>query len=134
MGSRRDKPMSARAERQAMIALVAVFALLVQMLAPTLAVAGPASGPGTQVICTSHGLQTIQTGDAAPAQDSPAAACDHCVCPPAAATPAAVVAPAAAVRYAVAAIDVRRANSPVAPGRGLAAPPPPSRGPPSLLT
>lgn len=39
VGVRQQKPVSARAERRAMIALVAMFALLVQMPAPTLAVA-----------------------------------------------------------------------------------------------
>ena len=70
VGSRRQKPMSVRAERRATIALVALFALLVQMLAPALAVAAPA--PGEQVICTGHGLQTIKLGETAPAKDTPA--------------------------------------------------------------
>jgi hypothetical protein len=112
--------MSARAERRAMVALVAVFVLLVQMLTPTLAVAQPAPGLGEQVICTGHGLQTIQTGDAAPTKGSPAAACDHCVCPPVAATPAAVIAPVAF-----------RAFSRHAPPEAISADlPPPARAPP----
>jgi hypothetical protein len=108
-----------------MIALVAVFALLVQMLAPTLALAEPARGLGEQVICTGHGLQTIRTGDAAPTKGSPikgwgAAACDHCVCPPVAATPAAVIAP----------VVFRTFTRHAPPGAFQADLPPPARAPP----
>ncbi len=119
VGTRQQKPVSARAERRAMIALVAMFTLLVQMLAPTLAVA--ASGPGEQVVCTSHGLQTIEAGDDTPAKPAPTHVCDHCVCPPVAATPAAMIQPAVFVAFA----------REVAPPEALSADlPPPARAPP----
>lgn len=65
----------ARAERQAMLALVAVFVLLVQMLAPAFAVAGPAMDGA---ICTTMGLQAAPD-DGAPAP--PDHDCKHCLCP-----------------------------------------------------
>jgi hypothetical protein len=118
--------MGVRAERRAMIALVALFALLVQMLAPSLAAAAPA--PGEQVICTDHGLQTIRTGDTGPAKDAPGHACDHCVCPPVAATLAAVIQPVVFVAFAREARP--EAVSTDLPPPARAPPRPPGQGPP----
>lgn len=117
-----------------MTALVAAFALLVQALFPAMAAAGPLSGPG-MTICTETGLApTSQANDGAPATPAaPSHGCDHCLCP--APTPAAlaavVEAPAGVVRYASAAPRLTPTTSAVRPGRGLAAPPPPARGPPA---
>lgn len=98
-----------------MIALVAVFALLAQALAPGFAVAG-SSPDGGDVICTTMGLQA--PGDSAP--PSVDHACKHCVCPaPADLPPAAAT--AARVAYAAIASPATAAN------RAL---PPPARGPP----
>lgn len=111
-----------RAERRAMIALVAVFVLLVQMLAPAFAVAGPAMDGA---ICTSMGLQ------AAPGDDAPSPPdhdCKHCLCP------APTAAPPQTLR--VASIAYAETPAPVAETpRGLrpqarAPPRPPGQGPP----
>lgn len=99
-----------------MIALVAVFALLVQALAPAFAVAG--SRPdGGDVICTTMGLQTAPADSAPPPVDH---ACKHCVCPAPADLPPAAAA-VARVAYAVNAAPATAAH------RAL---PPPARGPP----
>jgi hypothetical protein len=111
--------MGARAERRAMIALVAIFALLAQALIPSIASAAPV-GPGQQVICTGHGLQAIPTGDPGPTKGSPARPCEHCVCPPLAAAP-----PTSA--FAVAELSYSRETAPEAVLRDL---PPPARAPP----
>ncbi len=102
-----------------MIALVAVFALLVQALIPAIASAAPASS-GDQVICTSHGLMSVTLDDTAPAGGADSAPCDHCVCPPVAAAPPVSLAPAVAIAYA-------RAAEPGVDDRDL---PPPARAPP----
>lgn len=81
------REMAARAERRAMIALIAVFVLVAQALAPA-AMASPLAYVDGGVICVSQ-----PAGDhgepAAPAQA--AGHCQHCVCPvgPALAAPAA---------------------------------------------
>ena len=107
-----------------MIALVAVFALLVQVLLPAFAVAGPMPD-GATLICTDMGLQTAPTDSAPPAVDH---ACKHCLCPaPANAPPA--TASVVRIAYAVAtavAPEVRRTLPP--PAR--APPRPPGQGPP----
>jgi hypothetical protein len=119
---------SARAERRAMIALLAVFALLVQALVPAIANAAPARPGEPQVICTGHGLSTIHYGDAAPAKGALAGHCEHCVCPPAALSPPASAEPAVAVAYAVAARPETAAADLPPPAR--APPRPPGQGPP----
>jgi hypothetical protein len=120
--------MNARAERRAMIALAAVFALLVQALIPSLASAAPGPRGEAQVICTGHGLSTIQYGKTAPAKGIVAGPCDHCVCPPVALAPPASAEPAVAVAYAeIAAPEAAAADLPP-PAR--APPRPPGQGPP----
>lgn len=113
-----------------MLALVAVFALLVQALIPSLAGAAPSplGGPlGETVICTSLGPQTAPTDGGAPAH---VGRCDHCVCPAAAAglpPPAADPAPAT---FAYVRTEPR--VPPAAPPPPARAPPrPPGQGPPS---
>lgn len=134
MGQSPARIVTARAERRAMIALVAVFALLVQALIPAMAMAGPlGAGPG-MIVCAPVGPHDGSAGDAAPKQGAPTGTCDHCIC----ATPAVPTPPSAAapipVRYVAQAERLARPDDAPTPGRGLAAPPPPSRGPPSLLT
>ena len=121
--------MSGRAERRAIAALVAVFALLVQALIPSLAAASaPLQDHG--VICATPGAGG-HGGTEAPGQHQ-GGGCDHCVCPSVAGPPNAVTEVATPVLYAYAADLCASRPQGLAPGRGLAAPPPPSRGPPSL--
>ncbi len=115
-----------------MIALFTAFALLVQAWIPSLAMAAPASAAGME-LCTPQGAQSAPvspTPDQAPASH----ACQHCICAiPAVDTPTSAAA-SAPVRYASRVERISRTDPAMSPGRGLAAPPPPSRGPPSLLT
>lgn len=117
--------MTARAERRAMLALVLVFSLLAQILAPAQAMAGPL---GKLELCTSMGLQTVDAADLAPSGADPEHPCDHCVC----AAPAAAAAPAGLAGSIV--YDAAEAEAP-APRAGLqprarAPPRPPGQGPP----
>jgi len=122
-------PLNARGERRAMVALVAVFVLLVQALFPAMAMATTAPTAG-QVICTDHGLQTVQPGDAAPAKGSPARGCDHCVCPPAAIAPPAIIGQVHFVAYAL--DESPEVAFPDLPPPARAPPRPPGQGPPFL--
>jgi hypothetical protein len=120
------RPMSARAERRAMLALVTVFALLVQALIPTLASATPLASDGV-MICTEHGLQAATDGlapDAPPAGHT----CQHCVCP-ALITPPSPIATMQAVAYVVAVRSVADTPRGVRP-LARAPPRPPGQGPP----
>ena len=129
MGSR-STPMSASTERRAIIALFAIFALLVQSLIPSIALAA-SNGRDAGYICAAGG-HGGEGGDPAP-QHHGGGGCDHCVCPVAVGTPPTVADLALnAVRYEQAADHGGFGAEFRAPGRGLAAPPPPSRGPPSL--
>jgi hypothetical protein len=108
-----------------MIALVAVFALLVQSLLPAFAVAG-AMPDGATTICTQMGLQTAPADSTPPAVDH---ACKHCLCPAPATEPPSS-ASVARVAYPIATAtppDIRRALPP--PAR--APPRPPGQGPPN---
>jgi hypothetical protein len=108
-----------------MIALVAVFTLLVQALVPAFATAGPMPD-GATLICTDMGLQAAPSDSTPPAIEH---ACKHCLCPAPASEPPAT-ARVARIAYAVAtrpAIDVRRTIPP--PAR--APPRPPGQGPPA---
>lgn len=108
-----------------MIALFAVFALLVQALIPSLANAAPGPG-GPAAICTEMGLATV--GDAAPGQPAPSHSCQHCVCPALAETPAPIV-QILPVAYVVAAAPVADTPRGVRP-LPRAPPRPPGQGPP----
>jgi hypothetical protein len=116
------------AERRAIIALFAVFALMVQALVPAIANAAPVRD-GQQVVCTEHGLQTVSLGDAGPAKNQLPAHCEHCVCPPVAAQPPAMVEPAVFVAYAREARP--QASSANLPPPARAPPRPPGQGPPT---
>ena len=119
--------MTARAERRAIAGLFAIFALLIQAFAPMAAFAGPQGAGG--VLCVAHGVQTGPT-DHAPAKGTPAHGCEHGCCPASVtASPPDAVPLAEAVAY-VAAAPSLEPRTELAPGRGLAAPPPPSQGPP----
>ena len=110
------------AERRAMIALVAVFALVVQALIPSLASAAPLSLDGKIPLCAAHGSADLPLGDFAP--DPP---CDHCVCiAPGVIPPSAAVTPVAYARAAPTAFV--RPSLRVPPAR--APPRPPGQGPP----
>ena len=118
--------MSARAERRAILALVTVFALLVQALIPSLAAASPSS-LGDMTICTQQGLETAPAGqDTAP----PAGGhdCQHCVCPALTVTLPPVVT-MLAVAYAVTEAPVTATPRGVRP-LARAPPRPPGQGPP----
>lgn len=115
---------AARAERRAMIALVAVFVLLVQMLAPAFAVAGPVMDGA---ICTSMGLQAT-AGDDAPSP--PDHDCKACVCPVLSGDPPRT---ARVVRVAYAAMAAPLAEIPRdEPPPARAPPRPPGQGPPTF--
>jgi hypothetical protein len=108
-----------------MLALVLVFAFLVQMLVPALANAGAAAS-GQITICTTMGLQTVDTDGDEPPKD--AHDCQHCVCPAPVAT-AETLLTSIALTYTVE--PARVAETP----RGLrpqarAPPRPPGQGPP----
>lgn len=117
-----------------MMAVAAVIALAFAVIVPPgFMPARAADGVGlAMVICTGHGpLQVGAAGDhQAPAQKSKAGA----ACPfAAAATAPPPAAPAIAqgpVRFATSTPFIAGDQS---PGRGLAAPPPPAIGPPSLV-
>ncbi len=112
-----------------MIALFAVFALLVQAMVPAIANAAPLRA-GEQVVCTDHGLQTVSLDDRAPAKGQAPAHCEHCVCPPVAAQPPAIVAPTALVAYV---LELRPEAAPAdLPPPARAPPRPPGQGPPTF--
>jgi hypothetical protein len=98
VGRRADRPITARAERRALVALAAIFALMVQVLAPV-AMAMPMDPTGG-VICAPAGKAAP-----APAQDLPAGQCGHCghciAAPAAAGLPEPLSEPAAVLRHAV---------------------------------
>lgn len=105
-----------------MVALFAVFALLVQALIPSLA---NAAG-GSTATCTEMGLTIV--GDGAAGQPAPAHGCQHCVCPAIAETPAPIV-QTLPVAYAVAEAPVADTPRGVRP-LPRAPPRPPGQGPP----
>jgi hypothetical protein len=124
---------------------LAVLAIALKVLVPPgYMIAGPADGASFPlVLCTGHGPLTVDSaklfggadaGKKAPGEksphDSPCAFAGH---------GAAAPAPHAHVFETIAYVAYERALQPpirrgIAPGRGLAAPPLPARGPPSLLT
>jgi hypothetical protein len=116
-------------------ALLALLAILLRASIPggfMLSTAKAGALPDI-VVCTAHGLQTI-SGDA-----QPATADDEKSDPSCAFTAAATVTVTptllalAAPSYAQVTV-VQRALADQRPGRGLAAPPPPTTGPPSLAS
>lgn len=127
MGRSTNLDRAVRAERRAMIALVTVFALLIQALIPNLAAASPGPFDG-QLICTQMGLGAASDQPGGAPQTGHA--CQHCVCPAPAAEPTPLVVAVAQVRYAATVaprVQPRRTLSP--PTR--APPRPPGQGPPT---
>jgi hypothetical protein len=119
--------MSARAERRAIVALFATFALLVQALMPMAAAAS--TGVAGDKICSAHGVH-VAPADHAPAKGTPTSGCEHGCCPAAfTATPNEALQVAETIAFPAVAPRLIPREGP-APGRGLAAPPPPSQGPP----
>src|SRR5258705_12183873 len=128
MPASRTVRLTPRAERRAIVALFAIFALMVQALMPMAAVAAP--GIAGDMICSAHGVQPVPA-ESGPGKAAPLRGCDHCACPVAfAATPPAGIEIAQVVRFPEAAPPTVLAQGQT-PGRGLAAPPPPSQGPPA---
>lgn len=126
VGRPTSNAMSQRTERRAMIALVAVFALLVQALIPSLVMAAPGA-PGDLLICTQMGLQTAPGDGEAPAPANHA--CKHCLCPAPATDPPQAVS-IQHVAYVVAIAPTALASHRrVPPAR--APPRPPGQGPPA---
>lgn len=115
-----------RTERRAMIALVAVFALLVQALVPAFAMAAPAAA-GEMLICTQMGLQAAPGDTGLPqAADH---GCKHCICPAPVSDPPPVVS-VQRIAYAVATVPrAPRGHRLIPPAR--APPRPPGQGPPT---
>lgn len=114
---------------------LAVLAISLRALVPAgYMPSGGAQGP-MLVICTSEGAKVVSGHDPGVPQDgSQAAHGEHCVF-----AGGAVVAPPVVLATAVAAFAPAESLAPaiprdVVPGRGLAAPPPPATGPPSLST
>jgi hypothetical protein len=109
------------------------LALLVRLAAPTGWMLAPdAQGAPQLVICTGHGPMTLDAGKgSAPApktvSDHPCAFAGCGVAPPPTLSAEPIPAPVATAP----AQSLGIAND-QRPGRGLAAPPPPSRGPPSF--
>ncbi|MBU1514264.1 MAG: DUF2946 domain-containing protein [Alphaproteobacteria bacterium] len=115
-----------RAERRAMIALLAVFALLVQALIPALAMPAPGAA-GEMLICTPIGLQTGPSDPGAPA--SAEHSCKHCLCPAPMADPPPQV---SVQRVAYVVISAEPAPKPRRVTPPARAPPrPPGQGPPT---
>ena len=115
-------------------ALVAIVALLINVLAPPGFMIAPARHGATIVICTGHGPMKVTGPDTAPSHkgdktshDRTCAFAGHGVSatPPSLATVGPV-----AFEPARAAISARPRD--LLPGRGLAAPPPPAQAPPLL--
>lgn len=126
--------------RAAFLAL-ALIAVALKVLVPAgfMTAPGPTNGlPFSVVICTGQGAMVVEPGDPMshdkrtpsekPSHDQP--------CPFAGHGAATVMPSAITVQAVTFAVYVEPAARPVmglAPGRGLAAPPLPARGPPSLL-
>lgn len=121
-----NRAMTNRAEQRAMLALVAVFALLVQALIPAFAAAAPAA-PGQMQICTQMGLQAAPDDRGAPAPADHA--CKQCLCPAPVSDPPAAMG-VQRIAYSVAtAPPALRALRQTPPTR--APPRPPGQGPPT---
>jgi hypothetical protein len=113
---------------------LAAFALALQVFVPSGFMVSSQNGRGVIVICTGHGPLTVASDDGkAPAPskkttNAPCAFAGH-----AAAFTAPLAVPLAGPAFIVPQDTGPRRLASLAPGRGLAAPPPPARGPPRLL-
>jgi hypothetical protein len=122
-----------RLPRNAAFIALAFLALVVKVAVPTgFMVASPGSGAGFPlVICTGHGPMVAHhgedKGDSKAKSDAPCAFAGQSV-----AATTAIAAPIGAVVY-WRAVTPRLSAVLSSPGRGLAAPPPPSHAPPIIL-
>jgi hypothetical protein len=116
----------ARAERRAMLAVVAVFALLFQALVPSLAAAS--ADLGATPICRPLAAGSAQGGAGDPQAPDPGHHCQHCVCPATAGEPPPVQSHAR-VTYATA-LPPAPLHPFVEPPPARAPPRPPGQGPP----
>jgi hypothetical protein len=120
-------------------ALLLALALALRLAAPDGWMLAPGDGHGLPqlVICTGHGAETLTLGGDhrhAPS-DAPDKQGGHpCVCAGhAAPTPPALVAALVPVTLVTLAEPALQRLADQRPGRGLAAPPPPSQGPPQTV-
>lgn len=127
-----------RAKWRVAFLTLAVLAMAMKIIVPPGMMAAPATAGGhfafPLVICTGHGPAIIPTGDLAPKAPGQKSRADG---PCAFAGHMAGFAPPLFARltlpFATPAIPSDIARFDLAPGRGLAAPPPPSQGPPLLI-
>jgi len=117
-----------RLTRRPGLLVLAFAALLLQAMIPAGYMVGSASSPGL-VICTGHGALTSQDHPGGAPATSHEAACVFAGHGLALATPVFDRVPTPVVIDRTPATVRAREQT---PGRGLAAPPPPSRGPPLL--
>jgi hypothetical protein len=121
--------------------LLLALALAVRLAAPTGWMLAPSDGHGLPqlVICTGHGAETLSLGGGdhrhAPGDAPDKQGSDHpCVCAGhAAPTPPTLIVALVPTPIATLAEPTPQRLADQRPGRGLAAPPPPSQGPPHLI-
>jgi hypothetical protein len=122
-------------DRRALAALLAVFALMVQMLVPAAAMAAQPGPSGALVICTASGTETIAP-DGKPLAPAPhkgfgGMPCQDCLAAALAVTAAAPIT-VQRVAYEAARVDHAPIARLVTP-RARAPPRPPGQGPPTSL-
>lgn len=117
---------------QGALLALALLALVIRIAVPPGFMADPTGGAGL-VICTGYGPlhagpgKTHDDGKAAANAEMPCAFAGHVAAP----APVAPALPTAVAWRAAPAIEIAWRDQ--APGRGLAAPPPPPLGPPTLI-
>jgi hypothetical protein len=119
-------------KRPGWVTALALLALAIQVLVPSGFMVSAADAAPTVVICTGHGPLLIGADPAnhptkAP-KPKPAAACAFAGHGTATGSP--LQAPSVAIAFS-SAVEVADLKADLMPGRGMAAPPPPSRGPPA---
>jgi hypothetical protein len=116
-------------------ALIALLSLVVGVLSPPGFMMAARGGAPTVIICTGHGPAAMPMGQAGSGQHHGGKSSHGGVCPFAGHGLTTAPPTMAGVVQATIALEAGSARREVdlAPGRGLAAPPPPSRGPPLLI-
>lgn len=110
---------------------LAALALLVLIFVPRGFMPSGETGPPHLVICTGHGPLVLSTGAGKPAKaPRPEQPCAFAAHGAGARAPTPHPLGGAAIAFAM---SVVAPVGDATPGRGLAAPPPPSRGPPSIV-
>jgi hypothetical protein len=117
------------------IVALAFLALFTRIAVPPGFMPKPGDGPGL-IVCTGHGPATVRIGLYGPPSRAPTHKTDPpCAFAPSGATSAPALIAASLPARRLASIQARPiTRSDLAPGRGLAAPPPPSQAPPRDLT